>query len=520
MKKILLFLSFLPLFSLAQQAPNYKPNKYGRTPDVVPKPVAIPASLQRVARVLAAGDTAWQAPIMITKGGRYTGFFKSTDPSVPAIQINTGERVELYDFVADGNGEQIVMGYGSTNLYMHHGTIMAHPNSDKQYGKVNIWGARYVRIENVTMIHTGGILIEKWQGTGDSTLWIKNIKSYDVDKRYGNGNPGSHRAGIQLSTIFGLKNCEIAYNQIINTPDKSWVEDIINIYNVSGAPGFPVRIHDNYLAGSHPVPALANGHTGSGLTYDGTPENKTFDNMTGYHEAYGNVIVDCQNALLNIAAGHDVNAHDNRLISAGLLPSGVTSPGYWAGCAIFNGSNVSADVFVRNSIKNNVIAYVRQGINIPFPNRHDYNANVTSPIVVSGTDNTHLPNPITKAMEVDEYAKYVARVAGGYSVVITPTTGTSVRVGESKSGTITAVDSTGKAVSFKTGSVIITGDAYSQITRSATDEKAFSIKGLAAGTSTITVQLTTNNGKTLTQTAVLTVLPLLEEAVGINITFQ
>ncbi|HZG24727.1 MAG TPA: hypothetical protein VEZ17_09120, partial [Chitinophagaceae bacterium] len=175
-------------------------------------------------------DLDYQPPIIISKGGVYSGNWRATDGS-QAIQINTTERVEIKNFNVVSNGETVIQGYGGSNVYIHDGNVYANPDAGKQYGKINLWGSRSVRIEHVNFSHTGGILVEQWQGTPDSPLVIRYNTSRNTDKRRGDGSTGNHRAFIQLSTVKGLKNCEIAWNQSINIADSSYIEDNFNLYN-------------------------------------------------------------------------------------------------------------------------------------------------------------------------------------------------------------------------------------------------------------------------------------------------
>src|ERR1700712_5287782 len=45
--------------------------------------------------IVVVPDSVYKGPLIITKGGKYTGNYKSSDSKVPAISIYTSEPVEL-----------------------------------------------------------------------------------------------------------------------------------------------------------------------------------------------------------------------------------------------------------------------------------------------------------------------------------------------------------------------------------------------------------------------------------------
>lgn len=543
MKKLFPLLLFFIYSNISAQAPYTSGAKGTRiiSKDFKTKTAGSTTSsasgAQGSAAAAALPDIVFDAPIMITKGGVYSGNWRATDGS-QAIQINTTERVEIKNFNVASNGETVIQGYGGSNVYIHDGNVYANPDAGKQYGKINLWGSRSVRIEKVNLNHTGGILVEQWQGTPDSPLVIRYNVGRNTDKRRGDGSAGSHRAFIQLSTIKGLKNCEIAWNQSINIPDSSYIEDNINLYNTSGAEGSPIRIHDNYIQGAHPFPAMAGNFTGSGITADGDPSTNSFQTVTAYIDAYNNQVVDCQNACMNIAAGHNVRYYDNRMICASELPNGQSAPGYWGASAIWDGSNVGAAVFKDNSVKNNVIGYVRKDYNVPFANRQDYVVVNGSPISIQAGDNTSLPNPITKQMEYDEFTSWQKKLsdngltigAGGTVSPPTPPVSSltvSLKMGQRATGKLAPINAKGNVVAYQTGSVVVSSDDTGIFTASLdpSSETDIIINPVKEGKATGKVTMTTLSGKTITKIFTVEVSPAEiivsndDEAVDIRITF-
>ncbi|MCB2380565.1 hypothetical protein LGH70_23425, partial [Hymenobacter sp. BT635] len=111
------------------------------------------------------------------------------------------------------------------------------------------------------------------------------------------------------------------------------------------------------------------------------------------------------NSAMNIAGGHDVYYHDNRIIMAGLMPDGTTKlPTAYTGIAIFN--YYKQDKFTNLKVDKNTIGYVHWGRNNPYANRQDegdYGIQII-------TNTQHLPNPITQQTERDEYTRWLGKV--------------------------------------------------------------------------------------------------------------
>src|SRR5215218_11434459 len=60
--------------------------------------------------------TMLASPIVITKGGTYTGTWESTNRSTPAVTVNTSEPVTILNSTVRGPGDLIVSGTSHTNI--------------------------------------------------------------------------------------------------------------------------------------------------------------------------------------------------------------------------------------------------------------------------------------------------------------------------------------------------------------------------------------------------------------------
>lgn len=480
-------------------------------------------------------DVTYQEPLVIKKGGKYTGNFRSTDPAIPAIWIWTEEPVEISGCIIVSAGNGIHFG-GGGQFNVHHNSIYGIYPTDisKVKGRaVYSYQPRSAVIENNYCEATGGGFFLEQTQSQCLLLKIRYNKIKNIDKRTGaNVNGGEHKAGIMLSSIVKVKDCEISWNEVINEAGNSSVEDIGNIFNSSGLPEKPIDVHDNYLDGAYPFPLSADSYSGSGWTIDGDPSKNTLDTVSAYINVHDNQIIRTCNAAMNIAAGHDVKFYNNTMISSGKFPDGTQSYRFWGGCCIFDGSKVGPAVFTRNSIKGNTIGYVRPGINTPLKDRQDWVVEPSTPldIAVKAGDNISLPNPITKATEDAEYPKWIAKLVASNikigntentGVIVPPTDPTvkSFAIGEVLNAVITAVDTTNKPVAYKVGTVTITGDALTVIVKNTADEKSFSLKAVSPGVSVLTISLTNLHGEVITKAVTVTVNPALDRATAINITW-
>ena len=62
------------------------------------------------------GDVDWSAPIVITRGGTYTGNWQSTDGNTPAITVATTAPVIIENAHMRGVGNLITTSVAGTNL--------------------------------------------------------------------------------------------------------------------------------------------------------------------------------------------------------------------------------------------------------------------------------------------------------------------------------------------------------------------------------------------------------------------
>ncbi len=352
----------------------------------------------------------YSGPIEIKRGGVYTGNYKSDDTNVPAITISTNDPVEITGCNIVSSGIAI-KAFGGTKLNIHHNNITGQkPTGNNQWGRaLDDYHPQYLIFENNNVNHTGGLMVDHSDNNTRSAV-IRFNKFFNTDKRKVDLSEGDHRATILFNTVLPITG-EISWNYFHNGLDSSYVEDNINFGNSGGLKDSFFLIHDNFIWGAYPYPSTANHFTGSGISIEGEPGHNKFENTSQYIKIFNNQVISTCNGGINISHGHDISAEWNTIISSGMYPNGVKSDRFWGGCAIWNGSNLSADVFKNLVIKNNTIGYVRPGVNVPFTDRQDYVVVAGSILNVQPGDNKALPNPITLQTELDQVAVWEKKLA-------------------------------------------------------------------------------------------------------------
>jgi hypothetical protein len=364
----------------------------------------------RPAPVLAqAPNVAYSGPITINSGGTYSGNFRSTDSNTPVIRINTPDPVIIENSILVGAGDIIWANNGGANLTIRNNQAYGLTPTVDNRGRGRFLAASGARNLNVTgnyLEHTTGFTIYQWSGDGSpsQTVTILRNKVKNIDGRQRNGGFTMSNF-VGLNTVRNVGNIEIAWNQVINEPDLSSVEDNINFYNSGGTSSSPARVHDNYVQGAYPLPATDGTFSGTGFTTDG--DGSSASTTAAFIQAYNNQFISTCNAAMNIAAGHDIRFYNNRMVTSGMLPDGRRLNGTYAATAIFNAYQQPASVMYNNSVDNNTIGFVKWGYSSPYQDRHD----LSSGACANCPSNTHLPNPITVQTEQNEYVLWTQKLS-------------------------------------------------------------------------------------------------------------
>ncbi|WP_157547589.1 Ig-like domain-containing protein [Hymenobacter sp. DG25A] len=473
-----------------------------------------PATFRAAAQ---APNVTYQGPITISKGGTYTGNYRSTDSNTPAIKIATSEPVILDGCIIASAGDHISAVNGGAVLTVRNcKSYGLTPSQDNiRRGRfLATHAAKSVRVENNYLEQTTGITIHQWTGDGSpsQTLTILRNQVRNIDSRYRNGG-GTKANFVGMDKVTNIGNIEIAWNEVVNTPNNSLVEDNINFYSSGGVSGAWAKVHDNYIQGAYPYPATGTSFYGTGMITDGLKDGA----LPAFIESFNNQFVSICNGGMNLAAGHDIYYHHNRIVTAALMPDGTTKlPAAYSGVAIFNYNNLSSSVFYNHRVDNNTIGYVKWGYNRPYANRNDeadYGLQIA-------TNTQHMPNPITLDTEKNEWTIWQNKLSsnnvkigvggsGGGTTTTPPTTTTNKvpTVSLTSSSTSPAVntavkltasasdaDGTVSKVEFFSGSTKLGEDTSSPYELSWTPT--------ASGSVSLTAKATDNAGGTATSAAV------------------
>ncbi|MHB1157280.1 MAG: PA14 domain-containing protein [Phycisphaerales bacterium] len=335
----------------------------------------------------------FSAPIDITAGGTYIGSWESLDPAVAAVRVNTADPVTIDHSTVRSRGTLIQAGsyvnHTKTTVLNTSGYAL-NPNV---YGQApgrffGAWAYDSVILEHNYMEGTNGIYLQGalYRGTTATILYNSAL---NIDSRKSDGNGGyldfearTPKAGgateyghinghfVLFNASRDMVNTEIAWNQVMNEVGKSRVEDNINMYLSSGTASSPILIHDNYIDGAYSIAPWMTGTTedanyvynwgysGSGMVL-GDGVGSVPADTSAFIEAYDNQVVGTRKGI-SVAAGHDINVHDNYLLDDGYLPDGQYAATMTSGLSIYDGYNSGGGLFYNNIASNNQVGWMQR----------------------------------------------------------------------------------------------------------------------------------------------------------------
>ena len=379
-------------------------------------------------RLLAAG------PIVITKGGTYSGSWENLTDRTPVITIKTTEPVVIQNSIIKGKGNLIHSTTVGAIITVKNSTgIGVNPNvAGASPGRfINVESAKSLIVDNNYLQSTSGIHVLGYDGnhTTAQTIKVINNRAKNIDGRRSNGagswmdfnvrsnvTSGAVETGftyaqfVQLDKVQFVPGVEIAWNEVVNEAGKSRVEDNISIYKSSGTEASPIAIHDNYIEGAFTIKPQQADSTSDGWKYDwsfsgggimlGDGFGTTVNGDAGFVKAFGNTVIGTTNYGIATAAGHDTQIYSNRIVSSGKTPDGQWNPRQNVGMYIWDSYGLGAGRFFDNVAHNNTIGWVKSdGV------RNDW----WSPHAGAIGANTRFANPITRQTELNEVAAWKLR---------------------------------------------------------------------------------------------------------------
>jgi fibronectin type 3 domain-containing protein len=398
---------------------------------------------------ISIGDIQWSGPIVITSGGTYSGNWESTNPNVNAVTVNTKDPVIIENSRVRGVANLISAGTAAGDLTVRNTVGLAlNPNVAGLPNGLFVDASSPSRlvVENCYIENTRyGVRVSGYEGNrdGNQTIIIRynrgrNMTGLDSDGHGGyaiitsttSQGSNSYRKFshfIQLKMIQAVPGIDIGWNEVIDEPFKSNIDDVINIYQTSGTPTSILAVHDSYIQGAYPYNPTIDHFSGGGITTDGTA-NDTPATASAYASFHDNQVVSTDNYGIGFASGHNLEAFNNRIISSGLLANGAQITLQNMGLAEVDayGTNVANGSQYGNSMHDNTIGWMcwrstcasnglpealtgyRREMYFPL-NSNEYSRNFIMQ-----------ENPITLAMEEGEYQTWLKKIQTN-AITIGPT---------------------------------------------------------------------------------------------------
>lgn len=266
--------------------------------------------------------------LAIAGGGNYSGLALRVSGADDAISVQTLEPVVIENSWIEherGHGIHTSAGGPGTNITIRNCVIKGnYPTvAGEAVGRsIRILGPTTLTIENNWIESGGGIWVLDHQG-GLGALHVRYNQARDIDGRYSDG-AGGYRTGnvwavdmdlyqfFQTNACLNMSNAEISWNEVINAPFSSRVEDCMNFGTCSGTPSHRVAVHHNVCWGAYPIdPAF--GFSGGGILLADGQTNKY-----GYVHGHNNTIIGTINYGIAIPTGGANNtAENNRCVCSG-----------------------------------------------------------------------------------------------------------------------------------------------------------------------------------------------------------
>ena len=374
----------------------------GRSRSIIATICAAACVLLFATAMLRAREPA--ARYRITRGGTYSGEYVSDDPGLAIISIETSDPVIIENSTLRGRGNLIVSHY-------HHADLTIRNCVGSGAGRfAHIEGFNRLAIEHCRLDGTRGIYLLDYAGnrTPEQSIRIAWNQARNIDGRRPDGKQDLVQF-LQLDKVRHVAAVEIFFNEIINEPAKSCVEDNISIYLSSGTKESPIKIHDNFIRGAYPADPLAKGYSGGGIML-GDGVGKTADDDSHFVEAFANQVIDTSNYGIAISAGHDCTMYYNRIVSAGVLPDGTKIPAQNVGAYVWDSYKAGKQHFFNNRGHDNVIGWVNKD------GRNDW----WRPGAAAWENNQNWPAPITRDVYDEERKRWQEKLSNA-GITVGPT---------------------------------------------------------------------------------------------------
>lgn len=277
----------------------------------------------------SAPPVVYDPPLVITKGGTYSGRWASTNPDIPAVTIKTSEPVVLENCAVRGPSHLISARWVHARLTVRN--CLGEDTSDETAKRFIVAeGAVSLVVQGNTLQRTGGIYLNGMDTlAAENKLEVTNNRAYNINGLKTNGK--EYVQFLQLNHVRGQSGL-IAWNRVENQPGESAAEDVINLFDTSGKPGAPISIRNNLIIGAYGTPPES-GYSGGGIMLG--------DGDGAELEAVGNTVIETSNYGVASAGGKNILIAKNTVLGLGKLNDGTILD-----------ANPDAGIYARNYSKN------------------------------------------------------------------------------------------------------------------------------------------------------------------------
>ena len=315
------------------------------------------------------GEVEWSGPIVISEGGTYSGNWQSTDARTPAVTVATKDAVVIENSHIRSVGSLIKTTIAGSNLTVRNSLGVAANAAVK--GQPNgvfleVSSPMKLDVENNYLENVrGGVIVHGYSGNrdGEQTIVIRSNRARNLNGLLSDGNggylpgEGANRSAarfIQLDSVQSVPGIDVGWNEVINYPGRSLVEDNIDVYRSGGTPNRPLEIHDTYIQGAYPYQAAQDAYTGGGIKTDAKAGDNAQE-VPAFNNIHDNQVVGTVNYGIAFTAGHDNVAANNRVVSSGLLADGTRVAAQNVGMA--NSDTGANGSMYNNTMHDNLIGW-------------------------------------------------------------------------------------------------------------------------------------------------------------------
>jgi len=273
--------------------------------------------------------TTYEGPVTISTGGTYTGCWSSNNPNTPAVNVTTSAPVSIVNSGIQSKGHGIRLARGGRLTVRGSSITILNPGVPGVVKNRWVYGPGFASatIENNDLTSGRGVFLSDWTGTASDGVKFRYNSIRNVDGRTSSGlgytNDWNVSTGygvaFQLANSRNIPNVEVAWNEVVNTPGESAVEDNFSFWMSSGTSSSPIHVHDNYIQGSwRPDIATNPSNYGTAInTGDGDGSGGHSNAELGYMLVERNVATGVANLCYGLVYGHDITVRNNRCVVSG-----------------------------------------------------------------------------------------------------------------------------------------------------------------------------------------------------------